>query len=214
MGLELPERTIWGERVLQGLTFWVGHRKALFDGYPLPEAALVAEACTLLQASMPKDLFLECEVMYRKLVPAGAQRVVLGDLDRVDLVITRTPLAELGEAEFPDHVDYIIEVKRSQAAKGLIERDIKRVYEALALSPGKFRGLLFVVSQSSIPKQFVTEDGVSKKGPHRLEGTDAWYVVRRTCKAASSFQQFDTAHFACLIEVFTNEPQPMHLPED
>ena len=50
MGATLPERQKWLENALQGLAFWIGHRHSLFNGYPLVEGALVAEACNLIQA--------------------------------------------------------------------------------------------------------------------------------------------------------------------
>ena len=68
MGEPLPERQKWLEHALQGLAFWIGHRHSLFNRYPLPEGALVAEACNLIEANIPPEIILLPECMYKNLV--------------------------------------------------------------------------------------------------------------------------------------------------
>ena len=41
------------------------------------------------------------------------------------------------------------------------------------------------------------------KGKRRIdEGKGGTYLVRRACKAAAQFSNKETAHYACLLEVF------------
>ena len=51
-----PSNLSWMEATLQGLAFWIGHRRAFFRHYPLPEEALVAEDCNFLQENKPDDV--------------------------------------------------------------------------------------------------------------------------------------------------------------
>jgi hypothetical protein len=211
MGLDLPERTRWGERALQGLAFWIGHRRAMFEGYPLPEAALVAEACVLLRSALHSDKVLLCERMYRNLLPANGKRKVLKKRDRVDLTIANREIGSAQKGELTQHIEYIIEVKRASAPWPLIQKDMRRLHEALTLAGNSatMRALLFVVSEAARPERLVTENGDSMKKPHKIDDCDGYYLVRRTCKASSRFETVNEAHYASLIEVFTYKPQPI-----
>jgi hypothetical protein len=74
MGVKLPKRQKWLEHALQGLAFWIGHRHSFFNSYHLTEGALVAEACNLIQANLPKhQLTLLPECMYKNLVAHGTK---------------------------------------------------------------------------------------------------------------------------------------------
>jgi hypothetical protein len=55
MGEKKDDRSLpqWIGRTLQGLAFWIGHRHALYHDHQIPEGALVAEACNLIQANLP-----------------------------------------------------------------------------------------------------------------------------------------------------------------
>ena len=58
----------WIERALQGITYWIGHRRCFYRSYPLSEGALVAEVCNLIHANLPDALSLMCEVQYSKIL--------------------------------------------------------------------------------------------------------------------------------------------------
>ena len=97
MGETLPERQKWLEHALQGLAFWIGHRHSLFNGYPLVEGALVAEACNLIQANLPHQLILLPECLYRNLGqgPIGANIEDVTRESRADLVICSEAAREI-----------------------------------------------------------------------------------------------------------------------
>jgi hypothetical protein len=45
----------WLHTALQGITFWMGHRRCFYRNHPLTEGALVAEICALVYANMPEE---------------------------------------------------------------------------------------------------------------------------------------------------------------
>src|SRR5438034_7004713 len=65
----LPKWPKWAEAALQGLSYWMGYRESLYRGHPVPEAAMVNEACNLIYANLTTGLQLLCEWRYRFLVP-------------------------------------------------------------------------------------------------------------------------------------------------
>lgn len=60
MKSKLQKQPVWVDRALQGVTYWMGHRRCLYRDYPLSEGALVAEVCNLIYANLPEALQLLC----------------------------------------------------------------------------------------------------------------------------------------------------------
>lgn len=207
MGLELPQETTWAVRALQGLAFWIGHREAIFNGYPLSEGALVAETCNLIHSALPEHQVLRCEELYRHLLPPNAVMTVIKRRARADLVIADEKFPKAKVKDRFHHVQHVIEVKRSTAPAPAIRQDLQRLHEAVKEGEGRFRGLLFLVTDrvSSPPSGYATATGSSAKGVHDIDG-GGFYVVRRTCKASAKFESYKNAYYACLIEVFHHKP--------
>lgn len=190
MGQNLERWPSWAEASMQGLAFWIGHRRALFAGHPLPEAALVAEACNLIQAHLETGSRLEVERAYRDIVSPHRWRLNGETRARADLVV-RGPRGAIT----------IIEVKRASAARQLIDRDLRRLAAAKAVLP-KSRCFLFVVSESRRPSRFVSKKGKSVLKLQPIPGRpNESFKVRRTCKAAAAFGGKSTAHYACIVEI-------------
>lgn len=209
MGYEMPERPRFLERALQGLAFWIGHRHSLFRSYPLPEGAMVAEACNLIQANLSDSLILQPECQYKRLVPGGVQLNGVGDLARADLVIFSNRAALLiKRGDISPHVHFVMEVKRGSASKAAIDGDLKRLYAFLSASPTNARAFLIIVSESKVPNRFVSE-GKSRLGTHNIPNSDGCFHVRRTVKAAASFSKKSSAHYVCLLEVFRDRPKKL-----
>lgn len=182
----------------------MGHRHSLYSDHPLAEGALVAEACNLIQANLrADDGVLLCERMYRTLVALPDEPKVLTRLVRADLVVA-TPEAKSKRKDesIAEHVRFVIEVKRGDATWAEIEEDLKRLDEAISLSNRQFRCFLFVICEARRHTGFISKEGKSILGKKKIVGTDGHYRVRRTCKAAASFGNRETAHYGCLIEVF------------
>lgn len=202
MGVKLPERQKWLEHALQGLAFWIGHRHSLFRQYPLPEGALVAEACNLIQANLPRDLVLMPECMYRNLVAAGSVVQGVVAAARADLVLCAADARSIGrEGNVSAHTKFVIEVKRGNASRQSIDADLRRLHSYLLVATAGTRCFLVVVSESLAPKRFV-KDGRSLLGRHPIPKSTGHYRVRRSVKAAASFSGKESAHYACLVEVF------------
>ena len=209
---KLPDIERWLTTSLQGLAFWIGHRRSLFSHYPLPEGALVAEACNLIQANLPSKLVLLPERLYRNLVPhvSGNRDKENDDRSRADLVIcNKDDKLDYKEGNISDHVQYVIEVKRASSPKKDIENDLIRLRNCLQNFPGYAipRTLLFVVSENGAPKCFDDmcfvdiKTGKAKRGKKKIPGGDGYYCVRRAIKASASFSAQSKAHYACIIEV-------------
>ena len=183
---------------LQGLAFWTGYRRSLFRNHPLPEAAFVAELCSLLQAHLPDGDAVAAEVQYADLsLPRSSE--FKQSRERADLVVTAK--ASLGStlASLPRRTRYVVEVKRASAPAGEIQDDLVKLQRYLSEAPRGRRAFLVVTSEGLAPKALV-EHGIARN-PSRFEKGGVPHRVRRVVKAASSFDGHATAHYVCLVEV-------------
>ena len=96
----------------------------------------------------------------------------------------------------------VIEAKRSSAPASKIDKDLERLATVKAANPG-VRTFLFLVSESTRPRRFVSENGCAIRGKQLVPSSAiCHYRVRRACKATSSFRRTASAHYACIVEVF------------
>lgn len=204
MGKSLDRWPNWSEKALQGLAFWIGHRHALYPNYPLGESALVAEACNLIFANLGPGEVLLCERQYTQLMPDGAWPRDQGARSRADLTVV-TGLTHSQAEKNPSlgsFLSAVIEVKRASAPRAQIDQDLSRLAILKNANP-TVRALLFVVAEAHRPKRFVSPEGKAILGKNDIPGKNAHYRVRRACKAAAAFSGKESAHYACIIEVFT-----------
>jgi hypothetical protein len=204
MGTLLDRWPVWSEKALQGLAFWIGHRHALYPGYPLGESALIAEACNLIFANLGPGEVLLCERQYTQLMPDGRWPRNQGMRSRADLVVVTGLTHSQAEAQTSllGHLSAVIEVKRASAPKAQIDQDLKRL--AIFKNANKnARAFLFVVAEAKRPRRFVSPEGGAMLGKNNIPGENAHYRVRRACKAAAAFSGKESAHYACIIEVFS-----------
>jgi hypothetical protein len=199
MSTKLKKQPSWVERALQGVTYWMGHRRCLYRDYPLSEGALVAEVCNLIYANLPDTLQLLCEVQYSSFVESDPMPVILRGRIRADLVVAEKP-AHRGDDPVPK---FIIEVKRASAPTSQINADLSRLAAVRRCCPD-IRTFLFVISEAQRPRRFVNDDGHSVLGRHQIPNSDGYCRVRRTWKAAHAFTKRDRAQYACLIEVYAS----------
>ena len=179
---ETKKNPIWVEPALQGLAFWLGYRKQLFQHHDLPEGALVAELSSIIYAHIGQDEKLECEFHYSNLIADP-------DLSRVDIALLREDIPHT-----------FIEVKRGKVATKLIDADINKLSRVRESNP-TIRCFLIIGSQGKLPSRFVDrETGRAIRGLQ--ENSDGVrYKVTRVCKAAASFEKKETAMYVCLVEV-------------
>lgn len=111
----------WAKQALQGVTFWMGHRRCFYRRHPLTEGAMIAEICNLIHANLPHGLELTCEVLYAKLLPEKPTEKekdqILTELARADLVVSAGPLDTDGVPK----PKFIIEVKRGSTPNSEID---------------------------------------------------------------------------------------------
>jgi len=187
----------WARRVLQGVTYWIGHRRCLYSNYPLAEGALVAEICNLIHANLADDLVLLCEVQYTDLLPGDVRPSVLTQRARADLVVA----AHSDDDETEPDPKFIIEVKRASAPRAQIDADLRRL-AAVRKEHATIRCFMFLIAEAKRPKRFVTKEGASRHGRHEIPESNSYYRVRRTWKAAHAFSHVERAQYACLLEVY------------
>jgi hypothetical protein len=197
MKTKLEKPPVWVDRALQGITYWMGHRRCLYRDYPLSEGALVAEVCNLIYANLPQTFQLLCEVQYSGFVDFSPMPGILRGRIRADLVVAERSVRR--EAEPSPR--FIIEVKRAAAPTSQINADLSRLAAVRYLCPD-IRAFMFLISEAERPKRFVTCDGHSIYGTHHIPDCDGHYRVRRTWKAAHAFKKRDRAQYACLIEIY------------
>jgi hypothetical protein len=189
----------WAQRALQGITYWIGHRRCLYRHYPLAEGALVAEICNLIYANLPDDLMLMCEVQYKSFLPKvkEVRNSAITQRARADLVIAKKSGTKGGDPT----PKYVIEVKRAGAPKSQIDSDLRRL-SALREAHKEIRTFMFVIAEANRPNRFVNEAGKSRLGRHMIEETQGYFRVRRTWKAAHAFTRVQKAQYASLLEVY------------
>lgn len=196
-----PQRITWIETALQGLAFWIGHRRALFRHYPLPEGALVAEACNLLQANKPDALILKPEYLYKNLVSTGRLPADIPGQARADLIICDADARQARrDQNISDQVKFVFEIKRGDAPNHLIKEDLRRLQSFLRVSSPDIRAFLLVASEANLPNMFV-KDGKAIRRKVPIDGSPGHFIVRRTLKASGSFTSKSSAHYVCLVEV-------------
>lgn len=196
MAEKLAAAPKWMIRALQGITFWIGHRRALYSGYPLGESALVAELCNMIFSHLERSQSLRCEVQYVELVGGSETSTITAAKARADIVVSRKPLTR-GAPAVPE---YVIEVKRASSSNAQIDHDLRRLAAVKRAHPS-FTTYLVVISEAERPRRFVDEDGSALTTTFRIPDTEQLYRVRRVLKATSTFRSPDKAQYACLVEV-------------
>ena len=144
----------WVENALQGITYWIGHRRCMYKDYPLTEGAIVAELCNLIHAKLDSHQHLKCEVPLKTLLGGYEKPTVLLERSRADLVVTE------GEAGTEGKPRFVIEVKRATASKAEIDKDLGRLWKAKKKNPA-IRAFLFIISEAKRHKRFVNDEGHS-----------------------------------------------------
>lgn len=193
----------WSSRLLQGLAYWVAYKNMVFPDYPLREAAIIAEATSLLYVNIYK-LSINCEVMYKDLI--GLERKKFSSTDeekvfndfkdslgakRIDIIVNNKEKNNLE--------DCLIEVKRilndNVLEENEIEDDVDRLANYLKFTSNKnARGFVLIVSQDDIPRKFVTDSFMARKAIGKddffwtIKGNNK-YRVRMVRKAIPSFRE-------------------------
>ena len=194
----------WLVNALQCLAYWVGYSRSRFFSYPLSEAAIVAEACALMQAKLPHELILVPERMYRTIMPNFSSSEHLTERSRADIVVCDKSARSKGKSkDISKDVRFVIEVKRTSASDSEMFEDLRRLGGFLKAANNDARAFLIVVSERKADRRFVQDGGVAVLGKRKVPGcgSSSRYCVRRVLKATQSFKAKGTAHYVCLIEV-------------
>ena len=204
MQTKLEPIPAWITTALQGLTFWIGYKRALYRDYPLSEGALVTELRSLMHANLPDELFLKCEVGYSRLVKVTPRPAVIAGRTRADLVVATKNESPKTAGKIVYSPQFLFEFKRAGAPVREIDKDLKRLAAFQQCRPSA-RAFLVVLSETGRNDRFVTEKGKTRVGKHKVEGANAMYHIRRTVKAASAFTNRDSGNYATVVEVRAND---------
>jgi hypothetical protein len=193
----LPE---WLQNSLQGITFWLGYRSAIYPNLGHTEAAIVAELHHLLHIKIGKRDKLDCEITFGRLyVNREGVPETTKPKQRVDLVVS-TRGARNGENRRA--VKFIIEVKKASAAHTRIQADLRRLAAIKKMSK-QVRTILLVVSEGKRPTPFVGDDDRCLQGVHPIPNTGdgATFEVRESYIAIGNRNGSAFTYYACAIEV-------------
>lgn len=178
-------QTRWINPVLQGIAHWVGYKKQFYNGHLLNEGSLVSEITSLMNAYMNYNQRIDCELRY-SVISSNFK----GN-ERADIVQFTN-----------DKIGFIIEVKRYESGRRLIETDIKKLNAIKSINKN-IRCCLLIISQGSVPSLLVSEKGNAYKQKFTITGSEIKYKIIRVCKSVSSFREdaYLKANYACLIEL-------------
>jgi len=178
-------RPLWIDPVLQGTAHWIGYKKQYYSGHLINEGAIVSEVTSLLNSFMNSNQRVRCEVQY-----SDISKKINGS-DRADIV---------GYTD--EKIDFVIEVKRFEAGKKLIDSDLLKLSKIKEVNK-EIRCLLLMVSQSKAPFPFINDKGVADRLKIPISGTNLKFQTIRVCKSVSSFGEnaYLKADYACIIEV-------------
>ena len=204
MKTKLEPIPAWVTTALQGLTFWIGYKRALYRDYPLSEGALVTELRALMHANLPDELFLKCEVGYSHLVKTTPRPAAISGRTRADLVVATKIESPKNTGKIVYSPQFVFEFKRAGAPVREIDKDLKRLAAFQECRPTA-RAFLVVLSEAGRNDRFVTEQGKTRVGKHKVDGANAMYHIRRTVKAASAYTNRDSGNYATVVEVCAND---------
>jgi hypothetical protein len=195
---------LWLTKAAKALCFWIGYTHSQEPSEKIPELRLAGEFRQLVNAFISSDYSMESEASYfEKLLPKHYRRGgAISDKAMADLAIWK----KAAEGE-PRRLRYVIELKRSDAAKSRIESDLVRLAHLVVERPN-IRCYLCVFSERHRPEVYVSESGKQfARKLHAIEGTSAVFLVQHVVKAAPAFDDRDVAHYGVLIEVFVPSPE-------
>ncbi len=124
---------------LQGVAYWIGHRRCMYRNHHINEGAIIVELCNIMNAHLPKGMLIKCErrYPYTKHANTNARRQV------ADIVIYKR-IKETKKIR----PKYIIEVKRSKAGKKRIKDDLEKLTKSRSCN-NNIRHFLFVFSENA-----------------------------------------------------------------
>lgn len=175
----------WIDPSLQALSFWIGYKRELYHNHLLNEGGLVTEFASLINSNLKQGEIVRCEEQYKKFISG------INNNTRVDILILNNKQAQV-----------VIEVKRYDAGKRHIEKDLLKLAYIKSLAPS-LSVYLVIVAQGKKPNTYINDKGVSNKQYYQIGDTEYYSIAKRVCKSTSSFRPNSHmySNYAILIEV-------------
>lgn len=152
---------------MQGLAYWIGYKKCLYNYYSLSELAIGAEFSSLLQSGANENEIVLCERQYCNFFTEGN---IPNDVNkhRMDLTVAelKNPKKEIAVILDDDNkqkigflrgkAKVVFEVKLQSSSKSLIKEDFKWLKKIKKANPSIITYML-LVSQDQVPEEFVDD---------------------------------------------------------
>jgi hypothetical protein len=180
-----PKRPNWFSTVLQELADWINSKQESEDELLINKEEIRNEMTQLLSAKLANPSSVKSEVLYSEI---GKK---LSNSNHADIIIYNE-----------NNVDSVIEVRRFEAGKKIIDKDLQKL--ALVKNfDNKINCFLVLLSHQKAPFPFVTDSGVAARYALTISGTDNTYKVIRVCKASNSNEDdaYLTSSYALILEV-------------
>lgn len=200
----LRQPPLWLTKSARALCFWIGYTHSREPSEKIPELRFAGEFRQLVNSFIASGYSTESEASYfEKLLPKRYRKGgAISDNAKADIAIWRKPTEGA-----PRSLRYVIELKRSDAARGRIDSDLRRLAHLVVERPD-IRCYLCIFSERHRPDEYVSERGKQyARKLHPIDGTIAVYLVQHVSKAAPAFDDRDAAHYGVLIEVFVPSPE-------
>ena len=187
---------------MQGLAYWIGYKKCLYNHYSLSELAIVSEFSSLLQSGANENEIVLCERQYCNFF---TEKNIPKDVNKQRIDLTVVELKNIKE-ESPIILDndnkqkigflrkkakIVFEVKLQSSRKDLIDKDIEWL-KKIKKENKSIVTYLLLVSENEIPKEFVDirsgygkrdyqleKNKIKKKGSPRIHVSKVRYVLNQ-----------------------------------
>lgn len=159
---KVPEYIV---NAMQGLAYWIGYKKCLYNYYSLSELAIVSEFSSLLQSGANQNEIVLCERQYcnfftEKNIPKDVNKqradLTVAELENfgseVHCVLADENKQKIGFLR--DKAKVVFEVKLHSSSKTLINDDIQWLKKIKDANESIVTYLL-LVSENEIPEEFV-----------------------------------------------------------
>ena len=168
-GFTKVPKYIWN--AMQGLAYWIGYKKRLYQYYSLSESAIVTEFCSLLQAGLNNNEIVLCERQYRNFfnkVPKELKRcrmdVTVAEISEQSLITKKDLISNENkkkDAFLKEIAKVVFEVKLLDSPKSLKEIDFESL-KKVKDNNGDVVTYFLLVSEDKIPCKFVnTTTGIA-----------------------------------------------------
>lgn len=204
------------ENASQGILYWMGYRKSLYNGCTIREIPIADQFCTILKSSFNDGSTVQGEVSYEELLWQGAS----------EFENLKTKFADVVIYDVNGNVDTVIEIKRYTSIWKEIHDDLKRL-AVLKRDRPNIKVYELIIGDQVTPREFIDPSTAraisgnifiteSKVDKNPLNGDYVECSVVRACSLTSkklsinglendpiavAADLYKNAYYACILEI-------------